>query len=117
MSRWVAVLPFGRNAISASDDNTLKLWNLETGECLRTFKGHTREVKSLAMLPRFRWVISGSEDRTMKLWSVDGAICLATWQAEGDVVCCAGDSEVFLVGTRDGEVLFLKLMPPGHVKR
>ena len=33
----VAVTPDGRRAVSASEDNTLKVWDLETGEVLATF--------------------------------------------------------------------------------
>ena len=31
----------GRRAVSASYDNTLKVWDLETGEELRTLAGHS----------------------------------------------------------------------------
>ena len=33
----VAVTPDGQRAVSASDDNTLKVWELESGELLATF--------------------------------------------------------------------------------
>jgi WD40 repeat protein len=33
----VAVAPDGRRVVSASDDNTVKVWNVETGEVLATF--------------------------------------------------------------------------------
>ena len=39
-SDWVtgvAVTPDGKRAVSASEDNTLKVWDLETGEVLATF--------------------------------------------------------------------------------
>ena len=40
MSCSVAILPDG-NAISASADNTLKVWDLKTGQCVMTLQGHT----------------------------------------------------------------------------
>jgi WD40 repeat protein len=35
--RAVAVTPDGQRAVSAAADNTVKLWDLETGEVLATF--------------------------------------------------------------------------------
>jgi WD40 repeat protein len=37
----VSVTPDGRCAISASYDNTLKVWDMETGMEIRTLEGHT----------------------------------------------------------------------------
>ena len=31
----------GRYALSGSEDKTLRLWEVESGKCLRTFEGHT----------------------------------------------------------------------------
>jgi WD40 repeat protein len=44
----LAVTPDGRLAISASNDKTLKVWNLKSGRELRTLKGHPREVTAVA---------------------------------------------------------------------
>ncbi|MEH2112524.1 hypothetical protein [Nostoc sp.] len=47
----VALTRDGKQVISGSDDNTLKLWNLETGEILRTFQGHSGIVRAVAFTP------------------------------------------------------------------
>jgi WD40 repeat protein len=44
----VAVLADGSRALSSSDDCTLRLWDLATGETLRTLEGHTESPASLA---------------------------------------------------------------------
>ncbi len=46
-TNWVraaAVTADGRRALSGSDDRTLRLWDLVTGETLRILEGHTRPV-------------------------------------------------------------------------
>ena len=42
------MFPDGRRVVSASDDNTLKVWNIETGECVATLEGHSQPVRSAA---------------------------------------------------------------------
>ena len=36
------MFPDGRRVVSASYDNTLKVWDVATGECLATLKGHSK---------------------------------------------------------------------------
>ena len=66
----VAFSPDGRTALSGSADETLKLWDLATGEEIRTFSGHKRSVNSVAFSPDGRKALSGSADETLKLWYV-----------------------------------------------
>jgi WD40 repeat protein len=47
--RGVAVSGDRRLAVSASDDWTLKVWEVESGRELRTLEGHRREVYSVAV--------------------------------------------------------------------
>ena len=54
--------------VSGSWDETIKIWDAETGACLRTFKGHTHWVTSVAMSSDGRYILSGSYDQTIKVW-------------------------------------------------
>jgi WD40 repeat protein len=56
--------------ISGSGDETLKLWDVQTGECLKTFKGHSGCVFSVSFSNDNNFIISGSQDKTLKLWDV-----------------------------------------------
>ena len=44
----VAVFPDGRHVVSASYDNTLKVWDVATGKCVATLKGHSDRVRCAA---------------------------------------------------------------------
>ena len=44
----VAVFPDGRRIVSASCDKTLKVWEVATGVCVATLRGHSWEVRRAA---------------------------------------------------------------------
>ena len=72
-SKWVRSVSFspdGRSALSASEDRTLKLWDLATGNEIRSFTGHGAELSSVAFSPDGRFALSGGWDKTLKLWDV-----------------------------------------------
>ena len=50
-------------------NNVVRVWNTDTGQCIRTLAGHTREIRAMCALPDGRFA-TGSEDRTVKVWDV-----------------------------------------------
>ncbi|HEX8999524.1 MAG TPA: TIR domain-containing protein, partial [Blastocatellia bacterium] len=74
----VAVTPDGQCVISGSYDNTVRVWELDSGRCLATLKGHTGLVRGVAVTPDGRCIVSGSVDNTVRVWELDSGRCLAT---------------------------------------
>lgn len=68
----VVVSPDGKTIISGSDDNTLKIWDLNSQKLLRTLKGHTDWVYAVAISADSQTIVSGSKDKTLKLWRLSG---------------------------------------------
>jgi TIR domain/WD domain, G-beta repeat len=66
----VAVVPNGRQALSASYDKTVKLWDLASGNALHTFVGHTDKVYTVAIAPDGRTALSGGQDGTLRFWNL-----------------------------------------------
>ena len=67
----VAFSPDGRILASGSkDNNTIRLWDADTGHHLQTLEGHTDWVFSVAFSPDGRILASGSSDGTVRLWEL-----------------------------------------------
>ncbi|BAY87949.1 WD-40 repeat protein (plasmid) [Calothrix parasitica NIES-267] len=67
----VAFSPEGNTIATASDDNTVKLWNLQ-GEEIKTLTGHNSAVNSVAFSPDGNTIATASDDNTVKLWNFQG---------------------------------------------
>ena len=68
----------GRYVISASDDEEIKFWDVETRKCLRTFTGHSLGVNAVDVHSQMELLVSGSDDCTIKLWNIRTGECVKT---------------------------------------
>jgi WD40 repeat protein len=68
--------PNGRQITSGSDDNTIRIWDAETGTISgEPLEGHTSAVWSVAYSPDGRNIVSGSWDNTIRVWDAEtGAV-------------------------------------------
>ena len=100
----LAFSPDGKYAISGSQDQTLKLWDISTGKEIRTFQGHSSTIKSVAFSPNYKYALSGSGDNTMKLWDVSTGKELRTFTGHLNSVSSvefSPDSKFVLSGSYD----------------
>ncbi len=71
-----AFSPDGKLALTGADENTVWLWEVESGRCLRVLEGHTRSIWSVAWSGDGRHALSGANDDTVRLWEVESGRCL-----------------------------------------
>ena len=60
-----------KKLISYSADNTIKIWETETGKLFRTLEGHTGRVDGIQLTEDEKKLISYSNDETIKIWELE----------------------------------------------
>lgn len=96
--------------ISGSLDNTIRLWCVRTGRCIRTLFGHTEGIWSLS-LDKLR-IASASHDRCIKTWDTDTGACKQTLVGHRGAVTCVqlGDDKI-VSGSDDGDCRIWSFAP------
>ena len=100
--------------LSGSLDNTIKVWDVETGKQLKTLFGHIEGVWTVDG-DRLR-VVSGSHDRTIKIWDRETGRCQTTLVGHrGAVTCLSLADDKIVSGGDDGDVRIWDFgLKPGH---
>ena len=100
----VAFRPNGVMLASASWDQTVRLWNVNTGRHLRTLTGHTNEVLSVAFSADGQTLASGSRDTTIRLWNPNNGKLKRTLTGNGSGVASvvfSPDGQTLVSGNAD----------------
>jgi WD40 repeat protein len=67
----------GQLLVSGSTDQTVKVWDVNSGQLVCTLHGHTNQVRSVAFGPD-RILVSSSEDGSIKQWDITTTQCIQT---------------------------------------
>ena len=98
----------GERFLSASTDQTIVLWDVASGEAIRTFNGHTDAVNSVAFTPDESQIISGSADGTLILWDVASGEALRTFSEHSagvTKVAVSPDGQLAYSAAQDGLII------------
>ena len=86
-------LPNGKSLVTASFDQTLKLWDVGTQSTLRTMEGHTGIVLTVDVSADGKLIASGSSDRTIRLWDVPNSDPVSTTKVHDTAVTSMATSK------------------------
>jgi len=82
----IAISNSGQLAISASKDESVKIWDINSGTEIRTCYGHNNEVTSISFSPDDSQAISGDLDGTIILWDINTCQALHKFTTPGTEV-------------------------------
>ncbi len=88
--------------ISASHDGTIKIWDMETSQCLKSIPAHEEYIRCIHLINNNQ-VVTGSDDDSIKLWDLNTGKNLKTFKghsAEINCIASISDSQI-LSGSTD----------------
>lgn len=108
----VALSPDGRFAVSGTGNDfaenlPIQMWNVETGEVVQLFEGHTRAIRSVVFSPDGQSILSGSDDMTLRLWDVESGEAILILEGHTDnvrSVAFSPDGTQALSGSHDNSI-------------
>ncbi len=74
----VCISPDSKYVITASDDNTVKLWELQTGRLIRTLVGHIDEVYAVCFFDDGKYIIS-ADGELICVWQLSTGALLRSF--------------------------------------
>ena len=107
--------------ISLSDDQTVKIWDLSTGECLKTFDDHIPDVKIIFILPNKKFICVHYADinknSKIKIWDINTYECLNTFKNDSPVESlCLISNNLIACGCNDGSIMICDFISLTKIK-
>ncbi len=107
---WVSDSAFsrdGKTILSASDDGTMRSWDVATGKTTQVYRGHVGAVRAVAFRGDGKQALSGGADATVRLWDTASGREVKAFRKHTDslvAVAFSSSGRFTLSGSRDGDV-------------
>jgi WD40 repeat protein/serine/threonine protein kinase len=107
--RDVSIRGDGKQAVSVSFDDTLRLWDLETGKCLRIIKD-PGGLNKVCISADGQYAVSAGGIARIKLWELNTGVCLHVFDRLNNAIetlCLSPDNKWLLSGSHQWEGVVL----------
>ncbi|GAB4285010.1 MAG: hypothetical protein Fur0025_16210 [Oscillatoriaceae cyanobacterium] len=116
----LCISPDGQILASGSDDNTIKLWEISTGEEIATLASSDvlsfQTITGIVFSPSGEMLVSSSDDGSIKLWNVATGTLTGTIASHPEPLHCLAispDGQILAAGSDDSTIQLYRL-PDGE---
>lgn len=74
----MSVAPNGATAVSVAADGCAMVWDVQSGNCCHTLKGHASALHWASLASDGRTLLTVAGDRMVKAWDIVSGTCGAT---------------------------------------
>lgn len=92
--------PYRKRCASGSLDNTIKVWDIVSGQCLHTLQGHTSLVGLLGLSPNY--LVSAAADTSLRIWDPNSCQLKNVLASHSGAITCFQHDETKVVSGSDG---------------
>ncbi|CAO3639422.1 unnamed protein product [Mucor fragilis] len=100
-----AIAAHGHTLVSGSYDNTVRVWNTQSGRLLHLLEGHTQKVYSVVIDAERNRCMSGSMDTSVRIWDLETGECIKKLEGHSVLVGLLGLSNQYLVSAAADSIL------------
>lgn len=84
--------------LTGSRDKTIRLWDAQSGQCLKSITGHDNWIRALVFHPNGKYFLSASDDKTIRIWEIATGRCTKTIEAHTHFVTCMSWGRMTIAG-------------------
>lgn len=109
--------PTGKHIYSASEDKTIKMWDVSTGIDINTFNAHESGVNTISLSKDGLILVSGDKSGTIIIWDAltgtvkkkieahDGAVLTAKLSSDAQVIASGGEDKILKLWNLSGDTI------------
>lgn len=109
--------PTGKHIYSASEDKTIKMWDVATGIDINTFNAHDAGVNTISLSKDGSTLVSGDKSGKIIIWDAltgkvrkqinahEGAVLTAKLSSDGQVIASGGEDKILKLWNLSGDTI------------